>query len=537
MQEYSLRNLQYQLLVQLHGMWRYRWHIVLVSWTVCILGWTGTFMMEDQYKAFTKVSIENPQGDLNEYLTGVAKMRFDVTSEAQRIVHNLLNQKNRERVVLSTKLREEVRDERSLEETIAKLGQQLTITSRSSSTQSVYTLTHHHSDPEVAKQVVEGFLTILMEHSVEGVKNRRQEKAQRFLSEQVQKFEDKFAKSDLAWQEFKRSNPLIRPDQGQGYYARLADFKQRAEDERLKLSALSKERDALAEQLAQRQRATLASTPLQAPRAVVAPLNEEIDRNLEQLEERILEMLETHYVVGGEKRYLYDEAHPEIRSLRNQILELQRRKEEEMARLKSLSEMPQQAFNDEKDPVAQQILLDLRKVEVDLASAQGRLQEYNAQLADLRRREATVPAKEAEYLRLKQNRDTALSKLNSILTTQGEAEFSGDVAEGLSKRVHIKVLQKPRLPFAPEGPNRPLFLVVTLLAGLGAGMTMSLFMSIMRPVYDSPSALKKDLGLPVLGTVSMADETAVVGLGARTLFMLLMISLLVIFAITMYIAR
>ncbi|MEG3640526.1 hypothetical protein [Magnetococcus sp. PR-3] len=536
MQEFSLRNIQYQVFVQLHGMWRYRWHIVLVSWTVCILGWSGVYMMEDQYKAFTKVAIENPQGDLKEYLSGVAKMRFDVTSEAQGIIHNLRNLKNRERVVLSTKLREEVYDEKSLEETIAKLGQQLTITSRRGSTRSVYTLTHHHSNPAVTKQVIDGFLAILMEHSIEGVKNRRQEKAQRFLKEQVKKFEDKFARADLSWQEFKRSNPLIRPDAGQGYYSRLADYKQRAEDERLKLSALSKERVALAEQLAQRQRITKPIMQAQ-PMPQHIPLDEEIDRRLQQLDERILEMLDTHYMVGGEKRYLYDEGHPEIRSLRNQILDLQRRKEEAQARLKHLNEAPQMMESNDQDPISQQIFVDLRKVEVDLASAQGRLQEYQSQLAQLRRQETTIPAKEAEFLRLKQNRDTALTKLNSILATQGEAEFSGDVAEGLSKRVRIKVLQDPRLPFEPEGPNRPLFLIVTLVAGLGAGISMSLFMSIMRPVYDSPSALKRELGLPVLGTVSMADETAVAGLGSRALFLLLMSLLLVVFAITMYLSR
>nr|CRH08070.1 Putative lipopolysaccharide biosynthesis [Candidatus Magnetococcus massalia] len=531
MQEFGVRELNYQMFTHLRGMWRHRWHFIVVAWFVCIVGWGSVFMMEDQYISRAKVVIQNPRGDLNPYLKKISKVRIDVTREARRILNGLMRAKNLERVARTTELWNGVTNQQSLEEVIADLRSQVTV--MPSRNKKSYVIAHRYSDPEITKQVVDAMLKILMEHSIEGVKNKQISSAKQFFAEQVNEYEAKMAEAELALQNFKRQNPSVRPDAQGDYYSRLAEFKKRVEDEELKVKALEKERDALAQQLADRQRPRRikkSSNPLVNPL-----MDEDLDRRIERLEEHIREMLDTHYLIGGEKRYLYDEAHPEIRALRNQMLDLQRQKQEAAEQLRNLND--QQMPDDlPPDPVTQQTLIDLRKVEVDLASGQTRLEEFRQQLYLLRNQETTIPAREAEFLRLKRNRDIYREQLENLLSNQGEAQFSGDVAEGLSKKVRIKIVSKPRLPYAPEGPNRPLFITVAMVGGLLAGLSMALFMSIMRPVFDSPNTLKKELGLPVLGTVSHVQESPIAGpIGARTMFVLGLLIMLLAYGIIMYV--
>ena len=72
----------------------------------------------------------------------------------------------------------------------------------------------------------------------------------------------------------------------------------------------------------------------------------------------------------------------------------------------------------------------------------------------------------------------------------------------------FRLIDPPRVSPHPVAPNRllllPLVLVISLAAGLGACFAASQI----RPVFMDARTLREVTGLPLLGTVSLAQEQA-----------------------------
>ncbi len=54
----NLQEIIAQILNYLRGMWRYRWHLVIVAWLIAIPGWVSVYKMPDVYEASAKVSVD-----------------------------------------------------------------------------------------------------------------------------------------------------------------------------------------------------------------------------------------------------------------------------------------------------------------------------------------------------------------------------------------------------------------------------------------------------------------------------------------------
>ena len=64
------------------------------------------------------------------------------------------------------------------------------------------------------------------------------------------------------------------------------------------------------------------------------------------------------------------------------------------------------------------------------------------------------------------------------------------------------VLDPPSQPREPIAPNRPLYLSLVLLVGLGAGAALSFLLSQLHTTYITSAQLEKRFDYPVLGSVT-----------------------------------
>ena len=69
--------------------------------------------------------------------------------------------------------------------------------------------------------------------------------------------------------------------------------------------------------------------------------------------------------------------------------------------------------------------------------------------------------------------------------------------------VKLKVIEPPRIPMTPIGPNRIQLMSMVLFASLGAGAALAVLLSQISPRFYSSDELKEIAQLPVLGTVSL----------------------------------
>ncbi|MBF0416151.1 MAG: hypothetical protein HQL78_05245 [Magnetococcales bacterium] len=513
-QESGLRDFYFQVIIHLRGMWRHRWQMVFTAWFVSVTGWGAVALMEDQYIARAQVQIDDPRENISQFLEKES-IALDVTREAKRILNRLLERENLLKIIRETDLAFKVSNDAEKEAVLRDLRSQLSVKQASNN---VYQIIHRHSDARLTQQVVEVLLSSLPLDNVKEYREDNARTAEEFLGRQVNDFERKVIDAERQLREFKAKNMLLLPDKEGGYYERMRTMSQKIESDEGTLRELEKREEEMSRQLAD-----MSSTST-SPTA-------EVDGRIEELNTQLNELLDKYYMKNGVKMRLYTENHSEVLSLRKSIELLRQQKKELTDHLRQEAENPDR-WELESNPIYRRLKTSVSELAVEKASVQSRLAENRLKLAKLKEMENALPSIENELIRLQSYLEMSKKKMLSMLDKEGSARFSGDIAEGLSRYVHFKVLERPSLPDRPVGPDRVLFSSVVLAGGLSAGLALGLFLTVIRPVFDSPASLRKVLGLPVLGMVSMVDE----GVGQRwknsnKVFLIAFVSIFVVFVI------
>ncbi|MBF0108212.1 MAG: hypothetical protein HQL76_03445 [Magnetococcales bacterium] len=492
-QESGLRDFYFQVILHLRGMWRHRWQMVFTAWFVCISGWVAVAIMEDQYIARAQVQIDDPRENISQFLEKESVV-LDVTREAKRILNRILERDNLLRIIRETDLAFQVSNDAEKEDVLRDLRAQLVV---KQSNNNIYQIIHRHSDPRLTQQVVEVLLNSLPLDNVKEYREDNARTAEEFLGRQVSDFEQKVIDAERQLREFKARNMLVLPGKDGGYYERMRDMVQKIEEDEGTLKELERRETEMSRQLSEMSSSTASPTA-------------EVDGRIEELNSQLNELFGKYYMKNGVRMRLYTENHSEVLALRKSIEMLQQQKKDITDRLRQEADNPDR-WELESNPIYRRLKTAISELEVEKASVQSRLMETRQKLAKLKEMEDSIPSIENEMLRLQSYLDMSKKKMLSMLDKEGSARFTGDIAEGLSRYVHFKVLERPSIPDRPVGPDRVLFSSVVLAGGLSAGLALGLFLTVIRPVFDSPAALRKVLGLPVLGMVSMVDE----GVGNR----------------------
>ncbi len=516
-QEYGLRDIYFQVVLYARGMWRHRWHMLGLAWFVSISGWVSVAAMEDQYQASGSVKIEDPRQEISDFLSKTNQV-LDVTREAHRVLNGLLSQQNLAHVVRETDLSFLVRNDHERQEMMSLLRAQITLKPTGDD---VYHITHRHNRPEITKQVVDAILDKLPMNTLPLEGGGMARTAEEYLRRRIAEYESRVAESSQKLQEFKSKNMDLMPGKDGGYYARLARLSRAIDTGQAKVRELEKSRAEVRRQMQEIENINGSPT-------------EEYDRNIEALNQQLRELFSKHYVKGGRKISLYSDNHAEVIALRQAIAQQEQLKQDKINRLQTNADDPS-SWALEANPIYRSLKMTSSKLDVELASVRGSLTESELHLKRLKGLESTLPAIENELHRLETRLTMSQEEMSAMLQQESKARERGELEEDLSRYVRFKVLSRPQVPRVPTGPDRVLFSIVVLVGGMLAGLALSLFLAVIRPVFDSPASLKRVLGLPVLGMVSMVDE----GVGRRWMnsslfFLLLVAGLLGIFVAILY---
>ncbi|HEB55850.1 MAG TPA: chain length-determining protein [Gammaproteobacteria bacterium] len=471
-----------QLLSYARGAWRFRWYVYLIAWPLCIGGWVMVYKLPDQYEASARVYVDT-QSVLRPLLKGLA-VQTDAAKEVAIMTRTLLSRPNLEKVARMTDMDLEATTPEQMEGLLDRLQQTIALKGRGRD--NLYTITYVDKEPELAKQVVQSLLTIFVETSL-GDARKDTDIAQRFLDEQIEAYETRLFDAEEALKEFKRRNVGMMPQEGQEYYQQMQGASAKLSAAQLELSEATRRRDELRRQL-RGEEPTFGMMP-QTPAQQMAT-NSALGTRIQNLQTRLDNLL-----------LQYTDKHPDVIAIKRTIETLETQQAEELAQAAELAPPSAVQSTLETNPVYQQLRISLGEAEASVAALQVRVDRFQEEVNQLKAMVNTIPQVEAELKRL--NRDYNINKKNyeTLLTRRESAKISREAGQS-SENVKFRIIDPPRVPLEPAGPDRPLLVSVVLVGSLLIGVVFAFFLSQLKPSFDSVRTITRELGVPVFGSVA-----------------------------------
>ncbi|PLY45765.1 chain length-determining protein [Janthinobacterium sp. ROICE36] len=470
-----MEELIQQLLSSLKGIWKYRWHAVLVAWLVVIAGFIKVITLPDDFQTSARVFVDT-QTILKPLLAGMTSVP-NTEQQVAIMSRTLLSRPNVERVMRMVDLDLDSKTVGEHEARLDELMRRIKITGTNA--YDIYTISYSGRDPKLVRDVVQSLLTIFVEGSFQGKKGDSQ-KAVQFIDEQIKNYEDKLSAAENLVKEFKIRNNLLLPRQGIDYGSQLLMSSDSLNNAKLELVEAEQSRKAILSQI-EGDEPVLDLEPNAS-----AITNPELDERIASLNKNLDSL-----------RMQFTELHPDIIASKRLIAQLEERKIEE-SKLKTASGDPGKNYS----PMLQQLKVALTDADAKVAAIRARVQEYNARNARLLAQSNAVPEVESQLAQL--NRDYIINKENyeKLIGRREAAKLSGELSS-TTEMMAFKIIDPPTVQYAPIGPNRPLLFSAALGAALVAGIATALLISQVRPTFLSPAELRDATGLNVLGTVSM----------------------------------
>lgn len=480
-----MNDIRSKLLTHARALWRRRWYAILVAWVVSCLGWAYVVTMPDEYESSARVYV-NTETMLEPLLKGIA-VSYNMNQQLTFMKQTLLSRPNLTQVVRTTDLGLQVENDRDMEGLVERLSTQINIRSEG---QNLLSISYSDDDPRLAQRVTQSLLNIFVENNL-GENRADMENAQTFLENQVAEYERKLRQAEKRLADFKSENLDFISDTGT-FVARAESARQQLLTAQRALEDSIAERNRLREQLAAvPEYLTVESAPQVVvngqggigPRAALAGRIQERQSDLDRL------------------LSVYTDQHPDVLALKRQIESLQQQYDQmeddpESGGGTSVERRTTQVPNS----LYEQVKLRLVEAEARVASNERRVRQAETDMARSEELAKTAPEVEARLSDL--NRDYGVIKSNyeALLARRESASIAQAV--DTKKDVQFRIVDPPEVPSIPSGPNRPLFLSIVVLAGIGGGVGFALLLSQMDDSFSSVGRLREAYGLPVLGAVS-----------------------------------
>ena len=478
-----------QIISYLHGIWRRRWVGVMVAWVVGLIAAAVILRMPDQYEATARVHVDT-QSVLRPLLAGLA-LQPNLDQQVVLVSRTLISRPNVERLIRMTDMDLKVKTPADRDEMIDVLTRKLKIDG--SARDNLYAISYRDPSPDQAKRVVQSLLSIFVESSL-GNTRKDTDVARRFIEEQIRQYEKRLEEAEARLKDFRLKNMNLVGADGRDYFARMATLGEALSAAKLELRAAEQSRDALKRELAGEEPVYLPETPAGTPGAPVSELDPRIDSQKKSLDELLRR---------------FTDQHPDVVGVRRVIGQLEEQRRQELAARASAATASGQRPTINANPVIQQLKISLAEGEANVASLRAKVSELETRYAQLRAAARMQPELEAELTQLNRDYDIQKKQYEGLVTRRESAAISGsmDATAGVAD---FRVIDPPIVAPKPVAPNRLLLLAGALVGALAAGIAASFLLSQIFPTVRDARRLRELAGRPILGTITMLANPAVV---------------------------
>ncbi|MCS0629250.1 chain length-determining protein [Telluria mixta] len=466
------------LLNFLKAIGKYRWHAIVITWVVALIGWAVVLRLPNQYEASARVYVDT-QSILKPLLSSMTTVP-NLEQQVMFMRRTLISRPNVERLMRMVDLDVKAKDTKQHDKIVDDLMAQIKVTG--TERDDIYTITYVSDNPKLGKDVVSSLLTIFVEGSFSG-KKQDSEKAVQFIDDQIKTYEERLAAAENSLKEFKLKNLGMLPREGGGggdFGSQLTAATDQLSQAKLELAEAEQARNAIRRQID--------GEPAKPGTVTVDPalVDPELEARIGQAQKNLDNL-----------RLQFTEQHPDVIANRRLLEQLMAQKAD-LAKNKKRSLDPGASYS----PMLQQLNVSLSQAEARVASMRARVAEFENRVARLRNQSTTAPEIEAQFAQL--NRDYSVNRENyqKLVERRESARLSGDLSSA-TDMLQFRVIDPPTVPNHPTGPNRVRLFSLVFGGALVAGLAVAFLMSQLRPTFLSQSTLRDVTGLPVLGSIGM----------------------------------
>ncbi len=473
----------YQLgLYYISAVWKRRWIALTVACIISVVGWAIVIMIPDSYQSRARIYVDS-SNVLQPLLRGIT-VDNNIVAQVRLMKQTLLSDPNIEAVARKTDY-----DLTATTDAESRLLlQDIRDRTRISATEEdIFSITYTDSEAARAQNVVLALIDIFVESNI-GESRQELDIAQDFIEQQVDIYERQLQQAENQLAAFKQDNMELLAGEG-GYVGRASVTKERLRLIKQELQQAIAERNVL--------RRELASVPESIPFGDAASLGPPSDTSVRLLdaEARLRSLLAR-----------YTEKHPDVVSTKREVEKILAKAEAEANALAEFAVQDGEQSGGQPNPLYADLKLRLIEQESRVASLRQRVADVGEEFDEINQIADRVPIVEARLKQLNRDYDVIKRKHSELLSRRESARLSRE-REQRGDEVVYRLVEPPRVPIHPSGPNRPLLMSGALGLGLTAGIAFALALVLLDTSFWSVRDLQGRINLPVYGSISSSGST------------------------------
>jgi polysaccharide chain length determinant protein (PEP-CTERM system associated) len=464
------------------------WFLIIPAVVFSASAYTVSHFLPARYKSETVILVEAPavSSELVKPIGGDTNQRLATMRE------EILSRTRLQQIIEKFNLYREDLGKQAMEVLVARLRSSIDVSAvrpmdrTNASGLPGFTIEVIAGQPQLAQQICTEITSMFLQQNVI-VSERKAEDTTDFISRQLQEAKGKLDDQDARLAEFQRRYMGSLPDEAQTNFSLLNGLAAQLDSVTQSLNRAQQDKLFLESALSQQIAAAKLSPTGDSPDA--------LSRQLAVLQDQLASL---------RTRYMDD--FPDVRKLKNEIAQLQRKRDEQAAEAR---------VNDEQDkpglpvdaPQAQQLRAQLHQIEVSIRERMAEQSRLQQQINRVQAKLELTPAVAQQYKALTRDYQTALNIYTDLLKKQSDSEMSRDLLRR-QQGEQFRVLDPPNLPNQPTFPNRRGFAFGGLAGGLGIGLVIAFLLEAQDTTLKNDKDVEVLLKLPILALIPATRQSS-----------------------------
>ena len=466
-----------ELRAALHSIWHRRWLALGVAYVVCIAGWLVVALMPNSYESKGRIYVQ--LYDPVAVTMGVSS--DDRQHDIDRVRDTLTSAAHLTKVVNQTRLGQGVTTAKQMEAAVLTLGKNIHVTNDQDnlfaiSASSGSMALSDKENAQLAHDIVAKMIDIFhSENATSGAGDVTD--TMHFLDQQLNQRQQEMTAAAQRRATFQKQHPEFNGD-GMSVVQQL---EQDHAEERTLDSDLAAAQSALAVINGQ-----LAGTPqtLAGGAAPMGGAHAQLNQAMGQL--------------SALRAKGYTDDHPDVIAMHNEIASL---------RAQAAAEGSGGRLAGTPNPAYATLISERAERAATLSSLQSRRAGLETDIVKLNSQQTADPAQLMQAQTVTRDFDVLKQQYDKLIQEREDLRLKGQVAI-THDSTKFQVIDPATTPRTPTSPNRPLLLVMVLLAGIASGLGAAFAIGEIRATFATTAKLARATGLPVLGAISYLPSLA-----------------------------